>query len=151
MWPVCGSSLVPSPSHPSFYLAVLFLHGCEIKAGVGRTGNEAIWPVLVPVKITDYCTISPCTVMCWDLGDEVVLFLLSHVHTSIHTHTHYMHTHTHVYSDLEQASHFCALPDDQGQTHCCHHHFCEGTHFHRRWRTVSGLSSTVQGGVLPLT
>ena len=28
---------LPSPSHPSFYL-----HGCEIKAGVGRTGNEAM-------------------------------------------------------------------------------------------------------------
>ena len=30
-WVVCVS-LVPSPSHPSY--------GCEIKAGVGRTGNE---------------------------------------------------------------------------------------------------------------
>ena len=38
-------SLVPSPSHPSFYLAVVEkkgFHGCEIKAGVGRTGNEAM-------------------------------------------------------------------------------------------------------------
>ena len=37
---------VPSPSHPSFCLAAVekksaFLHGCETKAGVGRTGNEA--------------------------------------------------------------------------------------------------------------
>ena len=30
------SPIVPSPSHPS-----RFLHGCETKAGVGRTGNEA--------------------------------------------------------------------------------------------------------------
>ena len=37
-------NLIPSPSHPSFCLAameVLFLHGCETKVGVGRTGNEA--------------------------------------------------------------------------------------------------------------
>ena len=39
-----GGSLVPSPSHPqllSNFPPSLFLHGCEIKAGVGRTGNEA--------------------------------------------------------------------------------------------------------------
>ena len=42
-----ASSLVPSPPRPSFCLAAmekkraLFLHGCETKAGVGRTGNEA--------------------------------------------------------------------------------------------------------------
>ena len=39
------ASLVPSPSHPSFCLAAmekkLFFHGCETKAGVGGTGNEA--------------------------------------------------------------------------------------------------------------
>ena len=36
-------SLVPGPSHPSFYLAA-FSPRCEIKAGVGRTGNEArLW------------------------------------------------------------------------------------------------------------
>ena len=35
-------SLVPSPSHTSFF----FLYGCEIKAGVGRTGNEN-WPFVV--------------------------------------------------------------------------------------------------------
>ena len=38
-------SLVPSPSRPSFYRAALektlLLHSYEIKAGVGRTGNEA--------------------------------------------------------------------------------------------------------------
>jgi hypothetical protein len=34
-------TLVPSPSLSSFYLAAAFLHGCEIKAGEGRTGNEA--------------------------------------------------------------------------------------------------------------
>ena len=31
-------SLVPNPS--------LFLHGCETKAGVGRTGNEAMYFLL---------------------------------------------------------------------------------------------------------
>ena len=36
---LAGLSLVPSPSHPSFYLATM-----EIKAGVGRTGNEASRP-----------------------------------------------------------------------------------------------------------
>ena len=39
-------SLVHSSSHPSFNLAAMekkapFLYGCEINAGVGRTGNEA--------------------------------------------------------------------------------------------------------------
>ena len=40
---VLFTSLVPSPSHPSFCLTAveLFLHSCETKAGVGRTGNEA--------------------------------------------------------------------------------------------------------------
>ena len=44
-------SLVPSPSHPSF-CPRFFLPGCEIKAGVGRTGNEATH-LMVQNKIYD--------------------------------------------------------------------------------------------------
>ena len=38
----CTTSLVPSPSYSSFYLAAVEKKlGCEIKAEMGRTGNEA--------------------------------------------------------------------------------------------------------------
>ena len=39
------TSIVPSPSHPLAAVEKkLFLHGCEIKFGVGRTGNDARAP-----------------------------------------------------------------------------------------------------------
>ena len=40
------TSLVPSPSHPSFYL--------EIKAGVGRTANEATHTTIPSMHATSY-------------------------------------------------------------------------------------------------
>ena len=39
----CISYLVPTASYPNLLSRsrALFLHGCEIKAGAGRTGSEA--------------------------------------------------------------------------------------------------------------
>ena len=48
------TSLIPSPSHHSFY-------GCEIKAAVGRTGNKAIidqFPLFLIFKASQLLTFS---------------------------------------------------------------------------------------------
>ena len=53
---IISNSLAPSPSHPSFYLAAVVIHGYETKAVVGRTGSDAT----SVTSISSFCCCDSC-------------------------------------------------------------------------------------------
>ena len=65
----CSIASFPVLPTPAFVLQSLFLHGCETKAGVGRTGSEA--------------TCSIHHTFCTEIWQQNIFFLLASVSSLI--------------------------------------------------------------------